>query len=67
MIAMAKHYVVNDQEYERFRTSVEVDEDVLRENYLLPFEMVVKDARLAAVMSAYNRVRGTYATENRTP
>ena len=65
VIAMAKHYVVNDQEYERFRTSVEVDEDVLREMYLLPFEMVIKDAEIAAVMSAYNRVRGTYATENR--
>lgn len=65
VIAMAKHYVVNDQEYERFRTSVEVDEDVLREIYLIPYEMVVKDAKIAAVMSAYNRVRGTYATENR--
>ncbi|WP_208324165.1 glycoside hydrolase family 3 C-terminal domain-containing protein [Diaminobutyricimonas sp. TR449] len=65
VIAMAKHYVVNDQEYERFRTSVEVDEHVLRELYLLPFEMVVKDAELAAVMSAYNRVRGVYATEYR--
>jgi beta-glucosidase len=39
VIAMAKHDVVNDQEYERFRTSVEVDEHVLRELYLLPFEM----------------------------
>ena len=65
IIAMAKHYVVNDQEYERFRTNVEIDEDVLRELYLLPFEMLVKDADIAAVMSAYNRVRGTYATENR--
>ncbi len=65
VIAMAKHYVVNDQEYERFRTNVEVDEDVLREIYLLPFEMLIKDAKIAAVMSAYNRVRGTYATENR--
>jgi hypothetical protein len=35
VIAMGKHYVVNDQEYERFRTSVEVDEHVLRELYLL--------------------------------
>lgn len=34
VIAMAKHYVVNDQEYERFRASVEVDEHVLRELYL---------------------------------
>jgi beta-glucosidase len=65
VIAMAKHYVVNDQEYERFRASVEVDEHVLRELYLLPFEMVVKDAGIAAIMSAYNRVRGVYATEYR--
>ncbi|MGM0386422.1 MAG: beta-glucosidase [Actinomycetota bacterium] len=65
VIAMGKHYVVNDQEYERFRTSVEVDEHVLRELYLLPFEMLVKDADIAAMMSAYNRVRGVYATENR--
>jgi beta-glucosidase len=65
VIAMGKHFVVNDQEYERFRTSVEVDEHVLRELYLLPFEMLVKDADIAAIMSAYNRVRGVYATENR--
>ena len=65
VIAMAKHFAVNDQENERFRASVEIDEHVLRELYLLPFEMLVKDADIAAVMSAYNRVRGTYATENR--
>ncbi|HST64009.1 MAG TPA: glycoside hydrolase family 3 C-terminal domain-containing protein [Mycobacteriales bacterium] len=65
VIAMGKHYVVNDQEHERFRTSVEVDEHVLRELYLLPFEMLVKDAQIAAIMSAYNRVRGVYATEYR--
>jgi len=65
IIAMGKHYVVNDQEYERFRTSVEVDEHVLRELYLLPFEMLVKDGDVASIMSAYNRVRGVYATEYR--
>jgi beta-glucosidase len=65
VIAMGKHYVVNDQEYERFRVSVEVDEHVLRELYLLPFEMLVKDAEIAAIMSSYNRVRGVYATEYR--
>jgi beta-glucosidase len=65
VIAMGKHHVVNDQEYERFRVSVEVDEHVLRELYLLPFEMLVKDAEIAAFMSAYNRIRGVYATEYR--
>ncbi len=65
VIAMGKHYVVNDQEYERFRTNVEVDEAVLREMYLLPFEMLVKDGDIAAIMSAYNRIRGVYATEYR--
>jgi beta-glucosidase len=65
VIAMGKHYVVNDQEYERFRTSVEVDEHVLRELYLLPFEMLVKDGQIASMMSSYNRVRGVYATEYR--
>jgi beta-glucosidase len=62
---MAKHFVVNDQEHERFRASVEVDEHVLRELYLLPFEMLVKDADIAAMMSADNRLRGVYATECR--
>lgn len=65
VIARGKHYVVNDQENERFRTNVEVDEHVLRELYLLPFEMLVKDADIAAVMGAYNRIRGVYATEYR--
>ncbi|KGN32127.1 beta-1,3-N-acetylglucosaminyltransferase [Knoellia sinensis KCTC 19936] len=65
IIAMGKHYVLNDQEYERFRANVEIDEHVMRELYLLPFEMLVKDADIAAFMSSYNRIRGVYATEYR--
>jgi beta-glucosidase len=56
---------IDDQEHERFPASVEVDEHVLRELYLLPFEMLVKDGEIAALMSSYNRVRGVYATEYR--
>ena len=66
VIAMGKHFVVNDQEHERFRANVEVAEQVLRELYLLPFEMLVKDAQIAAIMSSYNRIRGVYATEYRS-
>lgn len=65
VIAMAKHFALNDTEVERFRTNVEIDEQTLRELYLLPFEMVVKDGGIIGIMSSYNRVRGTYATENR--
>lgn len=63
VIAMGKHFVLNDQEDERFRHNVTVDEDVMREIYLLPFEMLVKDGDIASIMSSYNRIRGVYGTE----
>ena len=38
---------------------------MLREQYLLPFEMACKGGEAASIMSAYNQIGGTYATENR--
>lgn len=64
ILAEAKHYVVNDQELERFRYDVQIDDHVLREIYLLPFEMIVKDADVACIMGSYQRFRGTYACES---
>ena len=60
-----KHFVANDQEYERMTISAEVGERTLREIYLPPFEAAVREAGAWAVMSAYNRVGGTYCGENR--
>ncbi|HTT00889.1 MAG TPA: glycoside hydrolase family 3 C-terminal domain-containing protein [Steroidobacteraceae bacterium] len=60
-----KHFVANEQELERARGSSNVDERTLREIYLLPFEMIVKQAKPWTVMAAYNRVNGTYMTESR--
>lgn len=60
---MAEHFVVNDQEHERFRASVEVEEQTLRELYPLPFEALVKEVSIASVMSSYSRIRGVYASE----
>jgi beta-glucosidase len=59
-----KHYVANDSEFERMTISSEVDEGVLRELYLVPFEAAVREAGAWGVMSAYNRLNGTYCSEH---
>ncbi len=62
--ACIKHFVCNDQEFERFSISAEVDERTLREIYLEPFRRAITEAKPWAIMSSYNRVNGTYASEN---
>jgi beta-glucosidase len=59
-----KHFVANEQEANRLRGSSNVDERTLREIYLLPFEMIVKEAKPWTVMVSYNRLNGTYMSEN---
>ena len=61
--ATIKHFVANDQEYERMSMSSEVDERTLREIYLEPFRIAIRNSNPWAVMSAYNRVNGRYACE----
>ncbi len=62
--ACIKHFVCNDSEFERRSISSEVGERPLREIYLAPFRMAVQEAKPWAVMSAYNKVNGTWASEN---
>lgn len=59
-----KHFAVNSQEKHRMTVSSEVDERTLREIYLAAFETAVKKAQPATVMCAYNKVNGTYCSEN---
>ena len=61
-----KHFAVNNQETLRMSISAEVDERALHETYLKPFEIAVKEGRPSTVMCSYNRVNGTYASENAT-
>src|SRR5512146_579941 len=62
--ACIKHFVCNDQEFERMSISAEVDECTLREIYLEPFRRAMAEAGPWAIMSSYNRLNGTYASEN---
>ncbi len=62
--ATVKHYVGNDSETERWSYDARIAEHVLRELYLLPFEACVREAGVALVMAAYNRVNGIPMTEH---
>ncbi|KAG8712328.1 hypothetical protein FRC11_000440 [Ceratobasidium sp. 423] len=65
--ATIKHFVANDSEFERMSISSEVSIRALREIYLRPFELTCRDAANPAwaVMTAYNRVNGLHASENK--
>ncbi len=60
-----KHYAVNSQETRRLTVSAVVDERALREMYLSAFETVVKRAQPWTIMSSYNQINGTFASENK--
>jgi beta-glucosidase len=60
-----KHFAANNQESNRMTVSSVADERTLREIYLKAFEIAVKKSKPWSVMASYNRINGTYATEDR--
>ncbi|KAL1659725.1 glycoside hydrolase family 3 protein [Schizophyllum commune] len=61
--ATIKHFVANDQEFERFSISADVSERALREIYLKPFQIALKKGNPWAFM--YNRVNGLHVSEDK--
>jgi beta-glucosidase len=61
--ATPKHFAGNESEIERTTISSEIDARALREVYLAPFEAAVR-AGAWAIMTGYNRLNGTFASEH---
>jgi len=60
-----KHFAGNNQENCRMVSNSEIDERALREIYLRPFEIAVRESNPATIMASYNYINGAHATENK--
>ena len=59
-----KHFALNDQEFYRMSNDSVADERTMREIYFPAFETAVKKAQPKTVMCSYNKINGTYASDN---
>jgi len=64
VIPSVKHFAANNEEFERHRIDEKIDERALNEIYFPAFKAAVQQADAWVVMSAYNKVNGTYCAEN---
>ena len=62
--ATVKHYATNNQEWERGTINNKVGERALYEIYLPAFKAAVEDGGAMAIMSAYNKLNGSFCSEN---
>jgi beta-glucosidase len=63
--ATIKHFMGNNQEYDRHNSDSIIDERTMHEIYLPTFEAAVKEAHVGAIMDSYNLTNGLHMTQNR--
>lgn len=64
VLANVKHYVANEQEFDKELSSSNIDERTLRQVYDLPYEIAVRESDPDSVMCSYNQVNDLYSCEN---
>lgn len=64
VISTVKHYSLNCNETNRHWLNAVIDPDAHRESDLLAFEIAIERSQPGAVMTAYNKVNGHYASSN---
>ena len=62
--ATIKHFACNNIEYERGVSDSQVSERALREIYLKGFKIAVEEGNPRAIMTAYNKINGVFASTN---
>ncbi|KAL0572974.1 hypothetical protein V5O48_008988 [Marasmius crinis-equi] len=61
--AVAKHYIVNNQETSRHTLNAVVGDRTLHEIYHYPYMRAI-DANISSIMCSYNRINGTYSCQD---
>ncbi len=60
-----KHFCANNEEHIRMCIDTVADERAMREIYLPAFEHIVKTEQPSTIMCSYNRIEGTYLSDNK--
>ncbi len=60
-----KHYLANNQETRRMTVDEKIDIRALREIYLKPFEIAIKEGKPMAVMCSYNSINGKFVSQSK--
>lgn len=63
--ACPKHFIANNQEFDRMNTDSRIGERVFHEIYLRPWKMVLQNAKPWMIMTSYNKVNGEWVNSSK--